>query len=52
MRRGQVNVDKKNWGIKIIPMYCVLDGSGHIIQRDVQYQEIPVVINSYLDKYN
>lgn len=41
-----------NWGIKIIPLYYILDGSGRIIQRDVQYQEIPVTVKSYLDNQN
>ncbi len=50
--KGFDSPNVSNWAVNVIPMYCILDGSGRMIQRDVQYLEIPVTINSYLDARN
>jgi hypothetical protein len=37
-----------NWGITQLPMYCLIDGQGRIIEWDVQYYKIPLYVNDYL----
>lgn len=49
--KGSASQNIKNWNINILPTYDILDGTGHIIERDVQYQEISIIIDSYLDKH-
>ncbi|RYE32337.1 MAG: DUF4369 domain-containing protein [Sphingobacteriaceae bacterium] len=38
-----------NWGIKTIPLYYILDGSGRIIERGIQHPQIQATIQHYLN---
>ena len=46
--KGNDSPNAENWGIKRIPTYYLVDGNWHIIDRDIYWSEIPVVINQYL----
>jgi hypothetical protein len=46
--KGDDSPNTENWGIHDIPTYYLLDGSGHIIERDIPFGNIDFSITDYL----
>jgi hypothetical protein len=49
--KGNDSPNAANWAITRIPTYYLVDGSWHIIARDVPRMEVPVDVNEYLKKH-
>lgn len=49
--KGNDSPNAANWGIIRIPTYYLVDGSWHIVARNVPRMEVPVDINEYLKKH-
>jgi hypothetical protein len=49
--KGNDSPNAANWAITRIPTYYLVDGSWHIIARDVPLMEVPVDVNEYLKKH-
>ncbi len=37
-----------NWAVNVIPMYCILDGQGHILDRNLPCQNIASALKIYI----
>lgn len=46
--KGSDSPNFTNWDIQNLPTYWLLDGTGHIIERDLQLSEIGIVAAKYL----
>ncbi|MGF7082854.1 TlpA family protein disulfide reductase [Mucilaginibacter sp. UYCu711] len=46
--KGTDSPNFTNWDIQNLPTYWLLDGTGHIIERDLQLSEISIVAAKYL----
>ncbi|NNU33442.1 hypothetical protein HK413_03385 [Mucilaginibacter sp. S1162] len=49
--KGVDSPNWSNWDIQNLPAYCLLDGTGHLIERDVQFDYISVVTDKYLKSH-
>jgi hypothetical protein len=49
--KGSDSPNMANWDIQNLPSYCLLDGTGHIIERDLQLSEISIVAAKYLKSH-
>ncbi len=49
--KGSDSPNWSNWDIQNLPSYSLLDGTGHLIERDVQFDYISVVTDKYLKSH-
>jgi hypothetical protein len=49
--KGSDSPNFTNWDIQNLPTYWLLDGTGHIIERDLQLSEIDIVVAKYLKNH-
>ncbi|MES2378266.1 MAG: hypothetical protein V4553_16870 [Bacteroidota bacterium] len=49
--KGSDSPNFTNWDIQNLPSYSLLDGTGHIIERDLQLSEIGIVVDKYLKSH-
>jgi Thioredoxin-like len=43
------NID--NWGISDVPLYCLIDGNGRMIDKNVEFDNVMFNVNDYLKKH-
>jgi hypothetical protein len=46
--KGIDSPNMNNWGIEDLPTYYLLDGTGHILERDVSFNQITSKVDYYL----
>ena len=49
--KGDSSPNAEAWGITKIPTYYLLDGSGHIIKRCIDYYEVQTALKDYMAKH-
>ncbi|MDB5136072.1 MAG: hypothetical protein JWP37_2675 [Mucilaginibacter sp.] len=49
--KGDDSKNAANWAVDKIPTYYLVDGNWNIIERDVQLQEVPLIVSRYLKKH-
>jgi hypothetical protein len=47
--KGDDSPDMKEWAVKEIPTYDLLDGNWHIIKRGIAFEDIPGAVAGYLN---
>ncbi len=48
--KGDNSPNATNWGITKVPTYYILDGSGHIIKRCLDFYELQTALDAYMAK--
>jgi len=49
--KGLESAYVENWAITDLPTYCLLDGTGHIIEKNTEFDNIMFTVNDYLAKH-
>ncbi|PJJ83549.1 TlpA family protein disulfide reductase [Mucilaginibacter auburnensis] len=49
--KGDNSANAANWGITKVPTYYILDGSGHIIKRCLDFYELQTALADYMAKH-
>jgi len=49
--KGSDSPNADNWGLSTVPTYCLIDGTGHVIDRDVPFEGVMFNVNDYLAKH-
>jgi len=50
--KGSDSPNADNWGLSTVPTYCLIDGTGHVIDRDVTMDGLMFNVNDYLAKHH
>jgi len=48
--KGEASPNMDNWSVTAVPTYDLVDGSWHIIKRNVEYNQIGIEVQDYLMK--
>lgn len=46
--KGNESLNGLNWNVTNLPTYCLLDNQWRVVENDVMWSELPIVINRYL----
>lgn len=49
--KGNESLNGLNWNITHLPTYCLLDSKWRIIENDLEWSEVPIVVNRYLQQH-
>jgi hypothetical protein len=49
--KGLDSPNLDNWGITDVPTYCLIDGSGHLIERNIAFDGLAFAVTDYLEKH-
>lgn len=49
--KGNDSPNINNWGITSVPLYCLLDGKGNIIDHDLPFANLSFLISNYLEHH-
>jgi len=49
--KGNYSPNVDNWAITTTPTYYLLDGTGHIVDAALEFNEIPIAVSKYLKQH-
>lgn len=40
-----------NWNVTHLPVYCLIDDKWRVVENDLEWSEVPIVVNRYLQQH-
>jgi hypothetical protein len=49
--QGNDSPNVNNWGVTSVPLYCLIDDKGNLIERDLSFSNLAFLISNYLEHH-